>query len=1288
MSPPSHRTHEVTFCSRVAGWLNALFAEHPEWPFRRAEIEESMAIRRKRSDLRIYGDGNTLIVAGEVKLPGTPQGRTAYGADLVEDAAQKADSAGAEFFFTWNVNELVLFDRKKWQLRLMDRRVQEFRLGLDLQQPEDVSRFDVETRLREFMGECMARFATIVTGEQTDWAMQLDVWFIKSFERHILWPVRIAVEEMGRRAESDRAFDARLQEWIAQQGWMYLRNDPEEWRNILDRAARTLCYVFANRLIFYESCRAKFDELRPLSMPARLTTAGELYEHFQKTFQLAVAATGDYETLFYPYEREWAGPLIFAGAEALEGWRSIIRNLEFFDFKSIRSDVLGGIFQRLIDPDERHRFGQHYTNEDLVDVVNSFCIRHAEDNVLDPACGSGSFLVRAYHRKAWLREDRRRTHASIAHQHLLSQVYGADISLFAAHLATLNLASRDINDEENYPRIRRGNFFEVAAEVAKKKPFCLLPQGLRGERIPGPVGLPPLQAIVGNPPYVRQELIPRRGQQGVKPMQAKEDLLDLCANFWPGLKLSGRSDLHCYFWPGAAHFLEEGGWFGFLVSSSWLDVEYGFALQEWVLSNFRIHAILESNAEPWFEDARVKTCAVILQRCASVAARAAQLVRFVRLDLPLNDILGKRADENARQIAADRFRDTILAARKNGRHDGWRVVVRKQSALWEDGIRAGRLFDMQKRREQDDRVAAPSGGGDDEEDGGHFDENGNGVLHEPDSLYGVRYGGGKWGKYLRAPDLYFRIMEDYRDRFVPLGEIASIRFGVKSGCDAFFMPRDVSAAFLAKYAKQNWNEAPLMAHCKRAEVESGKVRLVEDGDGVVHPVESSFLAPEVHSLMNVSRPQVLAAHLDRLVLLVAGTMADLKGTHVLKYLRYGETKTFASKKSKAVPVPLRTSCASRTPWYDLTGSKPGAFFWPMAQQYRHIVPANREGLICNHNLFDVHPCELTQEQIQVLQAVANSTLIANFKTFYGRYAGTEGNLKTEVIDVNLLEVPDPRRATPELAQKFRVAFDALCQRDTGPLVEEVFMQCRSSERAQKLAQAPVGLPLELQQPDRRALDLAVFELLGVKTVAERESLCDELYRETAAHFRQVRVVEIQKQEQRTGGGERNFRAEDLCADLWDALSDGERVSLADWLAGVVAKGRAVEIPEGVATLPDADDLLDATTVFFRPPGGAKSASIPVPLPSRSHAEIVFALSRAGLHGVVHLPGDASAAKNVNERLAERIGRLKERARELARSRAGDERKIEDLAALLTRWMLHGKPEKPTNARGANMQEYV
>jgi hypothetical protein len=276
------------------------------------------------------------------------------------------------------------------------------------------------------------------------------------------------------------------------------------------------------------------------------------------------------------------------------------------------------------------------------------------------------------------------------------------------------------------------------------------------------------------------------------------------------------------------------------------------------------------------------------------------------------------------------------------------------------------------------------------------------------------------------------------------------------------MPRDVSADFLERFGDLEWNDAPLYSHCKRDEVTSGRVRLIEAGDGTAHPIEAAYLAPEVHSLMNVKRPVVRADELDRLILLVSAPMSDLKGTHVLKYLRYGEHNAFASKKSKAVPVPERSTCAARHRWYDLTGAKPGAFFWPMAQQYRHVIPANPERLICNHNLFDVHPCDLSATEILALQAIANSTLVANFKTFYGRYAGTEGNLKTEVVDVNLLEIPDPRHATAAVAAKLRDAFGRLCQRDTRPLVEEDFMECHSAERARKLAEKPSGLPLELQ----------------------------------------------------------------------------------------------------------------------------------------------------------------------------------------------------------------------------------
>src|SRR5439155_10339415 len=204
MAASEIRTHEVTFCSRVSGWANALFDAHPEWPFRRAEIEESKAINRKRSDLRIHGDAGKLLLAGEVKMPGTAEGRSPYNADLVEDSARKADNAAAEFFFTWNVNQFLLFDRKKWHLPVMERRVKDYPLGLDLEKPSDVDRPDAEARIKTFLSDFFSELAAIIEGTQPEWGMRLDEWFIRAFESHVSWSAKLTAEFLSIQSASNK----------------------------------------------------------------------------------------------------------------------------------------------------------------------------------------------------------------------------------------------------------------------------------------------------------------------------------------------------------------------------------------------------------------------------------------------------------------------------------------------------------------------------------------------------------------------------------------------------------------------------------------------------------------------------------------------------------------------------------------------------------------------------------------------------------------------------------------------------------------------------------------------------------------------------------------------------------------------------------------------------------------------------------------------------------------------------------------------------------------------------
>ena len=347
-----------------------------------------------------------------------------------------------------------------------------------------------------------------------------------------------------------------------------------------------------------------------------------------------------------------------------------------FDFRPVSSDVLGRAYQKFVDPEQRRRYGQHFTGDDVVDLINGFCIRNAADSVLDPACGSGSFLVCAYCRKRSLNPRRR-------HRDLIGELFGCDIAAQPARLAKLNLASCEGAESGSGPRVARRNFLDFEPP----EPFCRLPRHAGAGRA---VALPALDAVVGNPPYVRQEKV--AGDE-------KQRFGRLAASAWPDLVLSRRSDLHCYFWPAAARLLKADGYFGFLTSSSWLDVEYGFALQGWMLRHFRILAVMESAAEPWFEDARVKTCVTILQRCGDEAQRMSNRVRFVRFARKLADIIDvpPGEDEDARQEAVESLRRRILQVEGDFRDEDFRIVVKTQHDLWREGVRASAVLARKRR---------------------------------------------------------------------------------------------------------------------------------------------------------------------------------------------------------------------------------------------------------------------------------------------------------------------------------------------------------------------------------------------------------------------------------------------------------------------------------------------------------------------------------------------------------------------------------------------------------------
>jgi SAM-dependent methyltransferase len=80
--------------------------------------------------------------------------------------------------------------------------------------------------------------------------------------------------------------------------------------------------------------------------------------------------------------------------------RTLARRLSRFDWSDVEHDVMKVLYESVIAPDTRHRLGEYYTPDWLAAaVVDAVVDEPLKQRVLDPACGSGTFLfhaVRAY----------------------------------------------------------------------------------------------------------------------------------------------------------------------------------------------------------------------------------------------------------------------------------------------------------------------------------------------------------------------------------------------------------------------------------------------------------------------------------------------------------------------------------------------------------------------------------------------------------------------------------------------------------------------------------------------------------------------------------------------------------------------------------------------------------------------------------------------------------------------------------------------------------------------------
>jgi hypothetical protein len=410
------RSNELEFMSRLASWLNE-FLQSGSFPFK--EVTSNTSIKTGESktrfpDIQIWlnrerGEG---FAGWELKTPITP----ADDPDLLENAAEKARALKANYFVTWNMRDAVIWrtphDGEKVSAEC---RFKTYPCLHRVQRPDDLWVASIKELLKSRARDILHDLSTIHRDGHLHLIDIDTVYFVNRLAEAVNTLKPSFRDALIKEEGENPAFRKGLEIWAVKQG-IAAHNKIEAF---YDQVTRQKLYRLFAKIIFYLTLtRFNFNipklDIRDISYEKLLSRLDEYFE---------AARNVDYQAVF---EEDFIdrAPFPKDGAEALSNF---VDDLNRFNFSRMPHDVVGNVFERLIPPEERHTLGQYFTNENLVDLIIAFCVRTKHSTVLDPTCGTGTFLIRAY--------DRLNNFGLKDHTELLSRIWGIDVAHFPAELA-------------------------------------------------------------------------------------------------------------------------------------------------------------------------------------------------------------------------------------------------------------------------------------------------------------------------------------------------------------------------------------------------------------------------------------------------------------------------------------------------------------------------------------------------------------------------------------------------------------------------------------------------------------------------------------------------------------------------------------------------------------------------------------------------------------------------------------------------------------------------------------
>lgn len=456
-------------------------------------------------------------------------------------------------------------------------------------------------------------------------------------------------------AAVDTAFLQEIENWRVMLARNLALRNPQLSQRDLNYAVQ----VTIDRIIFLRMCEDRGIE--PYGQLQKLMQEADIYANLLRHYH---KADERYNSGLFHFHAEKGRPevpdtLTLSLALDDKPLKDILHGLYYplcpYEFSVLSGEILGQVYEQFLGkvirltaghqakvedkPEVRKAGGVYYTPAYIVDYIVKQTVgkllgepaasagftpkQAAKLRILDPACGSGSFLLGAYqllldwHRDYYVQNGPKK-HTRELYQGaggvwrlttaekkriLLANIYGVDIDPQAVEVTKLSLLLKVLEGEsEQTLQSQLRMFHERALPDLSRNIQCgnslIGPDFYDGQQLDlfdeeeryrinvfdWQAAFPWLRetggfdVVIGNPPYVRPH--------NIEP--------EIKTYLWPHYStFVKKSDLYCSFIEKGVSLLKQGGLFGYIVSNGWLRLDSFQNLRTWLLNCTSVNRIVD-----------------------------------------------------------------------------------------------------------------------------------------------------------------------------------------------------------------------------------------------------------------------------------------------------------------------------------------------------------------------------------------------------------------------------------------------------------------------------------------------------------------------------------------------------------------------------------------------------------------------------------------------------------------------------------------------------------------------